>query len=83
MNTLIVLDGLVVVIGLTSLGIVLFSKESKALKALGVICFVPLIAVLIGGCMAMPDAGYVKFWVICCLMMLLASIIFASGFNEE
>ena len=83
MDTLIVLAGLVVVIGITSLGIVLVSKGSKALKALGVICFVPLIAVLVGGCMVMPDAGYVKFWVICCLMMLFASITFASGLTEE
>ena len=83
MDTLTVLAGLVVVIGITSLGIVLVSKCSKALKALGVICFVPLIAVLVGGCMVMPDAGYVKFWVICCLMMLFASITFASGLTEE
>ena len=83
MDTLIVLAGLVAVIGLTSLGIVMFSKDNKALKALGVICFVPFIVVLVGGCMAMPDAGYIKFWVICCLMMLFASITFASGFNEE
>lgn len=83
MNTLIVLASLVAVIGITSLGIVLVNKDSKALKAVGVICFVPFIAVLVGGCMSMPDAGYVKFWVICCLMMLFASITFASGFNGE
>ena len=86
MDTLIVLASLVLVIGITSLGIVLFGKDGKdgkALKALGAICFVPLIAVLVGGCMSMPDAGYVKFWVICCLMMLFASIIFASGLTEK
>lgn len=83
MDTIIVLASLVLVIGITSLGIILAQKDSKALKALGVICFVPLIATLVGGCMSMPDAGYVKFWVICCLMMLFASIIFASGLTEE
>ena len=83
MDTLIVLASLAVIVGITSLGIVLFGKDGKALKALGAICFVPLIAVLVGGCMSMPDAGYVKFWVICCLMMLFASIIFASGLTEK
>lgn len=83
MDTLIVLASLVAVIGITSLGIILFSKDSKALKAVGVVCFVPLIVVLVGGCMSMPDAGYVKFWVICCLMMLFVSIIFASGLTEK
>ena len=83
MDTLIVLASLVAVIGITSLGIVLFGKDGKALKAAGVVCFVPFAVVLVGGCMAMPDAGYVKFWVICCIMMLFASITFASGFNEE
>ena len=83
MDTLIVLASLVAVIGITSLGIMLAQKDSKALKALGVVCLVPFIAVLVGGCMSMPDTGYVKFWVICCLMMLFASIIFASGLTEK
>ena len=83
MDTLIVLASLVAVIGITSLGIVLFGKDGKALKAAGVVCFVPFTVVLVGGCMSMPDAGYVKFLVICCLMMLFASIIFASGLTEE
>ena len=83
MEVLTILAALVAIIGITSLGIVLFGKDGKALKALGAICFVPLITVLVGGCMSMPDAGYVKFWVICCLMMLFASIIFAGGLTEE
>lgn len=83
MDTLIVLASLVLVIGITSLGIVLFGKDSKALKAAGVACFVPFVFIAVGGCFTMPDAGYVKFWVICCLMMLFASITIASGLTEE
>lgn len=41
METLIVLASLVAVIGITSFGIVLVNKDSKALKALGVVCFCP------------------------------------------
>lgn len=83
MEKLIILASLAVIVGITSLGIVLFGKDGKALKAAGVVCFVPFAVVIVGGCVLMPDAGYVKFWVICCLLIVFASITIASDFYEE